>query len=301
ITAAILFLILVVPLIFIRIKDTRNTKTVAEQPQEKVPSIRKVFPQEKNIIFVNALEKIFKAQDIQRLAILNEKLFIIGKNTISIQEPGQSAKKISFPQNFGTITEASSMKDLNLILIATDQRKIISFIPTSSQFAENKIQIPENSKIAGMGTYLTYLYLLDSQNSQIYRYPRSTGGFGEKANWLKDSLDLSSSRGMDIDENIYLSSGDKILKLFKGKSQDFNLEATVNPFTPDEIFTDSETANLYVLDSQNGRVIKYSKDGTILNQYFSEGIKNTTGITVDEKNNKVYLLNSDGVSSFDLQ
>ena len=106
---------------------------------------------------------------------------------------------------------------------------------------------------------------------------------------------------MAIDENVYLINNSEIIKLFKGEKQEFNLEKTSASFIPNSIFTDSETEDLYVLDKENGRIIKFGKDGNLIGQYFHEDIKNAIDFTIDEKNNKAYLINSEELTSFNLQ
>jgi len=155
-------------------------------------------------------------------------------------------------------------------------------------------------KIGRIGTYLTYLYLLDSQNNKIYRYPRAEGGFGNKVDWLKEDIDLKNVSGMAIDENIYLADGGKIIKLFRGKKQEFNLEQSATPIRFNKIFTNTDTDNIYVLDNPNGRVIKFGKSGEIISQYYNDKLKNALEFAVDEKNNKAYFTTSSELDAIEL-
>jgi len=298
--AIVIFLIFVMPLIFLKLQNTMETKQAPKQAEQKIPTIKDLFSQEKNIIFLDNLEKGFAIGNPKSLIFLNEKIIAISDSKLISKDASGETKEISWPENYGKIKQSAPMKDLNLALIYTDQNKVISFLSATSGFKENNISIPENSKISGLGTYLTYAYLLDSGNSQIYRYPRAEGGFGEKIDWYKDQIKLSNGCCVSIDENVYLINEEKVLKIFKGKIQDLNLEKTINPFIPSRIFTDSDTQNLYILDKENGRVIKFSKDRIILNQYFHEDIKNAIDFAVDEKNGKAYLTNSEGLVSFSL-
>jgi hypothetical protein len=300
-SAIAIFLIFVAPLVFLKLQSAMKTKQAPKQTEQKAPSARELFSREKNIIFLNSLEKLSAIRNPKVLLFLNEKIIAVSDSQLLVKDNNGSIKEIAWPENYGKATQASSMKDLNLALIYTDQNKMISFLSATSGFKENNISILENSKISGLGTYLTYAYLLDSENSQIYRYPRAEGGFGEKVDWYKDQAKLSNACCMSIDENVYLINEGKELKIFKGKIQDFNLEKTVNSFTPDKIFTDSDTQNLYVLDKNNGRVIKFSKDGALLAQYFHEDIKKAIDFVIDEKNSKAYIITSENLVSFDLQ
>ena len=298
--AVIILLIFVVPLVFLKLQRVMETKQAPKQAEQKIPTARELFSEEKNIIFLDNLENISAIQDPRSLIFLNGKIIVISDRKLISRDTNGEIKEISWPENYGKIEQSAPMKDLNLALIYTDQNKVISFLSATSGFKENNISIPENSKVSGLGTYLTYAYFLNSNSSQIYRYPRAEGGFGEKIDWYRDQTKLDSACCMSIDENVYLINEGKVLKIFKGKIQDFNLEETINSFVPSKIFTDSDTQNLYVLDKENGRVIKYSKDGILQNQYFHEDIKNAINFAVDEKNGKAYLTNSEGLASFNL-
>lgn len=299
--ASIILLIFIVPLVFLKIQAAIKTKPTLKQVEQKIPDAKELLSQEKNIIFLDRLEKLLEVQNLKNITILNEKIITVGDDKLTTKDTNGDVKEISWPQEYGVPEEIAPMKDLNLALIYTDQNKVISFLSATSQLKENSISIPADSKITGIGTYLTYAYLLDSKNNQIYRYPRAEGGFGDKTSWLKDDLNLSNACCMAIDENVYLISSGNIIKLFKGTNQNLTLEQTVNPFTPDKIFTDSNTQNLYVLDKENGRVIKFGKDGNIINQYFHEDIKNAIDLAAAEKDGKAYLINSEGLISFSLE
>lgn len=300
-SAVAVLAIFVLPYAFIKIQDSMKKNDAVPTAQEQIPDAREILSQEKNIIFLDNPEILFAFKNPQKLVFLNNKLVVIGNDKIATKDENGETKEISWPQDYGKITQSAPMKDLNLALLYTDQNKVISFLSATSQLKENSIAIPSDSKITGTGTYLTYIYLLDSANNQIYRYPRAEGGFGEKIDWLKDTANLIDSCCMAIDENVYLINNSEIIKLFKGKKQEFNPEKTSVSFIPNSIFTDSETEDLYVLDKENGRIIKFGKDGNLIGQYFHEDIKNAIDFTIDEKNSKAYLINSEELTSFNLQ
>jgi sugar lactone lactonase YvrE len=161
--------------------------------------------------------------------------------------------------------------------------------------------LPIDNSVDFIGTYLTYLYALDSKNNQIYRYPRATGGFGDKKNWLKDTLSFATISDMTIDENIYLAQADKIIKLFKGSQQSFDFETSKTLVHFDKIFTTIDSSSLYVLDTQNSRIVQYVKtDGTITKQYFDEKLKKGISLAVDETNGIAYISTSSELISVSL-
>ena len=48
---------------------------------------------------------------------------------------------------------------------------------------------------------------------------------------------------------------------------------------------------MYVLDSQNKRLLVLSKNGDLINQYYSDFFNNLKDLAIDESSGNAYLLN----------
>ncbi len=289
---AIVAAIVILPLAIIKIRSEESSLPAPETPPQE--NKRKTLAGDKNINSSVQPEMIALAEKVFAAEIMDETLFLISRQKIIQRGKSGEMKEFDIPQNYGVAVLTASMKDLNLIFLLTDQNKIISWSPVSREFKENKITFPENARIKTMAAYLTYLYLADAGNNKIYRYPRAEGGFGAGASWLKEEIGLENISDMAIDENIYLASKDKIIKLFKGKAAELNLEFSATPIAFNKIFTDGETSSIYVLDGASGRLVKFAKSGEIISQYYSEGLEEAQDLAVDEKNNKVFITTSGG-------
>ncbi|NTV41247.1 MAG: hypothetical protein HGA61_03150, partial [Candidatus Moranbacteria bacterium] len=107
---------------------------------------------------------------------------------------------------------------------------------------------------------------------------------------------------MTIDDSIYLIQNNQVVKFFKGKKQALNLENSTTPIHFDKIFTTIDSASLYVLDTQNSRLIQYDKaTGNIISQFYNEAFKNGQAFAVDEKNKTAYVVTNEGLISVALQ
>ena len=193
------------------------------------------------------------------------------------------------------------MNDLNLLFLINSGGQTISFSSVSKKFQNNTLDIPQNSTISVATTYLTYIYLLDTKNSQIYRYPRAEGGFGQKTDWIKEPVELSVATGMAINENIFVANGGNILKLFRGIKQDFNMEQSATPIVPFKIDILENGANIFVLDKANSRIVKLDASGSIVSQYYNPEIGKAGDLAVDEANNTVYFSTSADIKSFRME
>lgn len=296
--ALALVAIFVVPLIWIKLQKNPEPLPVAEVPIELTPE--QILAQDKNINLNPATGILYAGANIIGPVFSNETLFIITDGAII--KNGQEQQEFNLAEEWGKTKDYFEMDDLNLIFLVTDKNKLVSFSSVSNKFLENSLAIPENSNIVSFGAYLTYAYLVDSENGQIYRYPRAEadGGFGAKTNWLKETMDLQNVTGMAIDENIYLVNGEGIIKLLKGQREQFNAEQSATPVKFHKIFTDIDTENIYILDSSIGRIVKYSKTGELLAQYYDARLKDASTFTIDEKNNKAYFTTSNELISLGL-
>ncbi len=289
----IVLLLLIVP--YWIAKWENKPEEVKTEVIEEAPIVLPLA-QDKNIIRIEKTDEVY-AGNIGEIINLNDKFFALAENEIIDLE---NKKSFSIPQDFQNPELFLGMNDLTLIFLIKNNQ-IVSLSPTTGKFQNVALAFPENRKIADAKTYLTYLYLLDQENNQIYRYPRAEGGFGEKTSWLKESLDLSSAKDMAINENIFILSGQNILKLFKYKKQEFSVENTATKISPDKLYTERKLSNLYILDKTNARIIKLDNDGKILAQYYNPDIANAADFSVSEENNLVYLSNEKGVRSFGME
>jgi hypothetical protein len=265
---------------------TQTTMEVAENPN-----------QDKNLIRVENLTSIYSGQDILRLINLNEKIFAVSQTQITDTE---NKEAITIPQDFGKIKLATEMDDLGLIFIMNESSKMIAYSPVSKKFQDAILSLPAQSNIVAIGTYLTYLYAVDATNNQIYRFPRATGGFGEKTNWLKDSLDLSKTKQMSINDNIFLVADAAIMKLFRNTKQEFNMEDTYHKIIPALVYAKPDSEIIYILDVQNSKIAKLDTNGNILNQYFNSEIEKASDFSISEASNSAYLVIGNGVKTFNL-
>lgn len=291
--------IFVVPLIWIKFQSQQEIHPAPEIPVVTAPVL--LFVADKNINREPKIDTLLSRAGLRGSIISADFIFSVTENKIiKTKKDGLGLEEFSFGASWGKAKNHFYMDDLSLIFVVTDQNKIVSFNTISSKLQENKIAFPENSSVGNAAAYLTYAYIIDSQNNQIYRYPRAEGGFGDKTDWLKENLELKNISGIAIDENIYLADGENILKLFRGKKQAFNVEQSATPLKFSKIFTDADTENIYILDSESGRIAKYSKNGELIAQYYSAKLKGALTLTVDEKNNKAYCTTAQELISFSL-
>jgi len=153
----------------------------------------------------------------------------------------------------------------------------------------------EWGEIVDMGMWGGNIYLLTK--SGIWKHQGGESGYGAKQAWLaegEDTTGLSQSLSMTIDGSVWVlqkleNSKTQIAKYTRGVREGFEVSG-IDGLVGSAIYTDDETEKLYVLDAAGGRVVVLAKTGEYESQYTAEAIKGATGLVVDEKAGKIYLI-----------
>ena len=292
----IVLAILIIPYFIAKALNQEEKK--AEPLVEKTVTPTFALEKDKNIRKIPTLAAVYSGNNIAQVINVNNEIFVATANKLI---DTKTKKDFNLPSDISSVETAWEMDDLNLIFLLSKDEKIVSFSPTSSKFQDNAITIPDGANIISAKSYLTYAYLLDSKNNQIYRYPRAEGGFGEKSNWLKIEMDLVNAKDMVISEDVFIINGKDIQKLSRGKKQDFKMESTATPIIPHKIYTQTGSQNIFVLDKDNARIIKLDTNGHILAQYYHAEISSSNDFAVDEDKKEVYIFNNTEVKKFSLE
>lgn len=297
-TVISLIAIFILPLFIVHFLNLPKKPTITDLAKTQIQTQPTIAPQ-KNLVSAQ------KQTVLSRAGILGTLFTSVGpiaytKSSVLVANNGQF-KEFSITQGEGNVTKATFMNDLSLVLLITDQNKIISFSPVSFKFTDNNINLSGGAGKNFFGTYLTYLYVLDPVAGQIYRYPRANGGFGEKTNWLKGTNSISSASDMTVDDSIWAIQNNQINKYFKGQNQPLTIESSATPVHFDKIYTSLDCSGVWVLDNQFGRLVEFNKaDGTIIKQYSLDDLKTASSFSVDEKNKTAYAVTSSGLVSIAL-
>lgn len=147
------------------------------------------------------------------------------------------------------------------------------------------------------------VYLLDSR--QVWKYLPTVDGYSDKREYLTKAseADFGSALRMQIESSVYvLKTGGEIVRFTRGDKDNFSyagLDKGVKD--PKSVFASSDADNLYVLDSGNSRLLILTKTGSYKGQIAGSKFATASDLAVDEKNKKVYLLDSSKIYSVDLK
>ncbi|OIP59828.1 MAG: hypothetical protein COZ29_02165 [Candidatus Moranbacteria bacterium CG_4_10_14_3_um_filter_45_9] len=277
------------------LKNTPSPLAEISQP----PIETSVFPleTEKNAHVLETSPLIIATEQDPLIAsiLLGNETYLI--TTTSIQNTNDN-KRYPLPSGAGAIQFASPMDDLRLIFVYTNTNELFSFAPVNHTFTKNTLTLPANALVEDIGTYLTYLYVLDSATDQIYRFPRAEGGFGAGSTWFRNTIDIEDTAQMAINETIFIAPNKATVSAFFRGQFVKNLESPVTPLSLTSLFTHPGLTDIYALDAENKRVLIWNQDSTLLAQYFSEQFASAESITVNEKTGEFFLTTSNTLLSF---
>jgi len=285
-----------------RNEKQKTSEEIASQTTEPVST-----PQNLDDINVKNIEEIEEVVSLGQPAIsisfLENYLYVVPEKSSWVWKIDPASKSIEETKSnlaIGDFKLAASMPHLKSLFFLTEDNKVVSFTPVNKNFQENSISLPSNLKAADMKTYLTYLYFLDPEANQVYRYPRAEGGFGEKQNWIRNGQDIiKNTKSFAINDDLFAASSSEITAFLQGKMDSaINFEKTRVPLAIDKIFSEADMEGIYALDNKNHRIVEYGKNGKILSQYWNAQIFGIKDFSVDEKSKEIYLLQENKIKKF---
>jgi hypothetical protein len=295
----LLFIILLIggSLLAIRAFQKNNAVRSTETTTPTLPESSPLSTENNVRMLSGALEITSSPEPTVTSVLLAGETFLITETTV--QSIGDN-KHYSLPSGNGKIRFATPMDDLRLIFVYTDTDAIFAWSPISHTYVKNNLTLPAGTVVKDMGTYLTYLYVLDKTNNQIYRFPRADGGFGAGSSWLRDSLNFEDNTRMAINETIFLApSGNTVSAYFRGRLVK-NLESPAVPLVLTSLFAHPGVENIYALDTENKRILVWNQDGALIAQYYSEALADGHTITISEKTNEAFVTTANALLSFKL-
>lgn len=148
------------------------------------------------------------------------------------------------------------------------------------------------------------IYIIDKINNKIYRYIGVRGGFLEKEDWLAPGItaDFKDAIDMAIDGSIWIlySDGD-VWAYLQGAPQKLNINYPESISKNLKFYTDENYEEFYVLDSDNGRIFEFSKNGEYKKEYLSNDLRQAQSFVVSQKTQKIIFLKDSKLWEIDMQ
>ncbi len=269
---------------------------LSSQIEDALGSVAGLYQQTPSLYLdLGLLSSGLKGDDISasdnRMAILDK----AGKRLVSIDIDTTKSSVVAGPDIMPNALAVAAYSDRNFVSASDGIWEV-------GDKAENIIKSDWSSNIM-ISAYTGNFYVLDKNNSTVWRYQGDGGVFGAKANWFGSGIkpDLSKVVSWTFDGNIWMLSDNEILRFSGGSPIDFSIKNPDKALQASDIFTTQDSKYLYILDSGNSRVLVVDKDGNYKAQYLNDNIKSAKKIVVSEPGSKIILLEGDKLYSLDIK
>ena len=233
---------------------------------------------------------------ITSVILNNEAYAITEKSIVTIPDK----KSFPFPDNSKAVF-ATSMDDLRLIFIYTENGALYAWSPFSKTFVKNTLTLNEGSSVTGIDTYLTYLYVLESGSNQVYRFPRDDNGFGTSTPWLKEKFPIESASHLAVNENLFIATDSSTIKsFFRGRATS-TFEIPPSGLELTDLYTHPGLANVYGLDRKHQKISIWNQDGKLLRELSHEKFSEGQSLSVNEKSGEIFISTGNSLLSYKLK
>jgi len=236
---------------------------------------------------------------------LNDRIFVFEYNALYELVLDQIQDPVTLDDT-ETVIAGTGFKDRGSLVFLTKSGKLIEYKDGSLSYMDSDDGVFH--KGVALRDWTNRIYILDPDSNQIwkYAYKGTQDGFGVATGYTQEG-DMTLGKDFAIDSNVWLLTGEGIEKYYGGAKQSFVIsKAPFKAFeSPVKILTSDSMAQVFVLDSKEGRILVFFKDentGNLVysNQYVVDGVGEIRDISVDLTANRMKVLTPTMVYEFDL-
>lgn len=282
------------------------------RPETEVPTAQDVQPTpEENIavpVFPPADEPLatllsgnrllFPTNNSRSIALttLNGVTFVVTERTITNLKTQES---VATPE---TLHLATGMDDLDAIFVIGESGSLYLWSAVTKKFERNTLPLPSEAEVSAIGSYLTYLYVLDQKMDTIYRFPRAEGGFGGATTWSKEPIDTNNPGAFAVYENIlFADTSGKPVLYSRGRNTETNFTGPLAPVSVDALTFDTRSGDVIALDQGSKRIIRWSATGALIGQYYHESFGGVEAMVVSPDGTEVLVSEKGATTAWRIQ
>ena len=239
----------------------------------------------------------FKDNPLTGLTRVNNKIIAFGQNTPDLfifDLLTKTTALIKTNNSVSGFTAAAVPKENDYALFVYNKNKLLQYNPEDNSVKTINVSFPsDNAEISGMVLYNRRLYALDRANGQIYRHDNIQSGFAAGKPWIKDGVKLVEAVDITIDGDVFVLSKSGAIDKFNAGVKQESPPLIIEPplENGDRIWTYNDLRFVYILDSDQKRLLIINRDGRLEKQLTSEDFTDPLGFSVDEESQTAYILN----------
>ena len=185
-------------------------------------------------------------------------------------------------------TDLSKEADLGFVfdgrVFFTSGQKVYRLDVGSGQ----SIEAGDASGPLDIAVFASNVYVLGRDS--IFKFVPIEAGYLAPSQYLNSPESFSQSSHFAVDGNIWVTSGNKILKFIRGEKESFEISGLTEGLGElSLIYTSPNLDNLYVVDGTNSALLVISKEGILVKVLQSGEFFGASDIAVDEAEQNVYV------------
>ncbi|MFA6512033.1 MAG: hypothetical protein WCV86_02860 [Patescibacteria group bacterium] len=241
-----------------------------------------------------------------KLVAVGTLLYAYNPNTNALYRVGTDELELTViaPPDFALGDVRIMTTDGERILLLNNDNLLFAYSPDDDTWSTLSFPIPAGEhNFTAATTFLDRLYMVDANENQIFRFPAAATGFGGSSTWVRDEvIAFTNAIDIDIDGNVYITFNDgTIQRYFQGARDTFSLKAVDPELTvATAMWTIEGSEGIYILDGPGKRVVRFTKEGQFVEQYSITSEAPLLGFSVDEVNQRIFILNGQTVSEFSI-
>jgi hypothetical protein len=285
-------------------KAGRELKELQVQAADNLTLAMRIFSVKPEIFYDLSLLK--KDARVGRMSISDDDNIAIidtsGKTAYTVNAATKNGQILAGSQTIGVLSQVSIYSDSVYLLTNSGTYRVT----ISDKKATQVIKKDDGwGTISDLIAFTGNIYMLDTAKSRIWKYVATDSGFSERREYLNpDTLpDLSKAANFAIDGSVWVSTTDgNIIKFVQGKDASYVIRGVIPDLGKSLwVYTPSIATNVYVLDSEQKRVVVFDQDGAYVAQYKWGTDITASGLLVSEKLKKVFILANGLLYDFDLK
>ncbi|MBI5448702.1 hypothetical protein HY948_00040 [Candidatus Gottesmanbacteria bacterium] len=287
-----------------RSKDGRQVAALLTKVTDNLTQALHIVVGEPQLFYDAALLK--KDATVGEMSLDGDTLGIVDPVTKTVYQIAVPSKSGQIVAGGESIIGARFIAARGDSIFVLNDKGIITVSVREKKTKETGVKIDSQwGVITGLVSFGGNLYLLDSQKSRIWKYVATDTGFSELREYLNpDSLpDLSAATSMAIDGSVWIGTSDgRVLRFSAGRELTF-VPKGVEPIFGRRlmVYTSDALKHVYVLDSDNKRIVVLDKEGMYTAQYSWQGNIAVRQLAVSETLNKVLLLADGKIYQLEMQ
>lgn len=224
------------------------------------------------------------------------------KTAIRLDSTTKQAAKRDIP--VGTFVD-TALLDGHPLILTTEGIGRARFLEDGLDYEEAIAVGDSNRSAALVGTYSPYVYVVNPEKRNIYRYTQSGERFSDPIGWIQEiarGLDFSTISSIAIDGDVWLGTKNgSLYKFTRGRVQDFEIRGLQKPFNSNVlVHTAGSLERLYILEAQDSRIVILQKNGDFIKEIRNTSLGSVTDIVVNDAGTVLYAISGSVVFMLDI-